>query len=804
MTTRQVSIRVQTDGKAEVKRDFSEIGQSGVAAQQQIADATQNATAYSDRQIASWKKMAQAARDAQSAQQQQAKFNAILGVNPGSGAGSAEASAAAFMQAGAANGNLNRIQQQMLGSAAFRSFESLVSGASLGRVALQQGGEVADAFAQGDNGLQGSLQMLQKLFNPVTVGLGLMTAAMVAGAIAALAYESDLRKLDVAAEGLGSTSGLTGAQLEMLAETQAKLGDVSIAAARDMAASYVNTGRIGGDVIGRLIDITHAYSVATGQDAKAATAELGKAFADPAKGADDLNAKLHFLDDTTLQHIQTLVSQNKVQDAQNVLMDALAPRVRTATDNLGGLAEMAHKTAGFFQDAFVWYGRLIDKMAGGGKTLGDQISEAQRARAALQPGVDRREPVATGLAQGLDTKIAALETQQLDQWKASSASATSQVVQDAKTAMGTIDSLSSHLFELQANRAKVSAALSQGALTGADATAAHADLNKFDKEIAAVKAGFGSAAEQAAAFKAKLAEAAKQARDDAEKAKVIAAGIQKDMDLRVKGMVEIAKLTGDDATVKAAESAAHFEQLQKQFMEARHSETESWALAEAQLFREEDARQTARIKGLTDEETLIEINNKKLQDLKLNYTDNQAALDAFKLSGAGIFDKFATSLTAGEQGWKNWGDSAKTAILDVIGEFEKLLLINPLENALFNGVDGYKKLPSINGVGDFFSNLFGHNAAGTGNWGGGLSWVGERGPELVNLPRGSQVFSNAQSKGMGGMTINVNVDNRGSSVSMADVTSAVRAGVGQAVQQAGMNVAPIVNDGIKRRIIGGG
>jgi len=33
----------------------------------------------------------------------------------------------------------------------------------------------------------------------------------------------------------------------------------------------------------------------------------------------------------------------------------------------------------------------------------------------------------------------------------------------------------------------------------------------------------------------------------------------------------------------------------------------------------------------------------------------------------------------------------------------------------------------------------GHNAAGTSNWMGGLTWVGEKGQELLNLPRGSQI-----------------------------------------------------------------
>ena len=38
-----------------------------------------------------------------------------------------------------------------------------------------------------------------------------------------------------------------------------------------------------------------------------------------------------------------------------------------------------------------------------------------------------------------------------------------------------------------------------------------------------------------------------------------------------------------------------------------------------------------------------------------------------------------------------------------------------------------------------------YNAAGTDNWRGGLTWVGEGGPELVSLPRGSQIYSNQES-----------------------------------------------------------
>ena len=45
-------------------------------------------------------------------------------------------------------------------------------------------------------------------------------------------------------------------------------------------------------------------------------------------------------------------------------------------------------------------------------------------------------------------------------------------------------------------------------------------------------------------------------------------------------------------------------------------------------------------------------------------------------------------------------------------------------------------------------------ATGARNFAGGLALVGERGPELVNLPRGSDVYSNQDSRGMGGGTVN--------------------------------------------------
>lgn len=68
------------------------------------------------------------------------------------------------------------------------------------------------------------------------------------------------------------------------------------------------------------------------------------------------------------------------------------------------------------------------------------------------------------------------------------------------------------------------------------------------------------------------------------------------------------------------------------------------------------------------------------------------------------------------------------------------------------------KVSSVGGIVGKAKGLLGHIpgfATGVRNFGGGLAVVGERGPELVNLPRGADVFTNAESRKMlgGGVTI---------------------------------------------------
>ncbi|MBO7634648.1 MAG: hypothetical protein J6S72_09790, partial [Lachnospiraceae bacterium] len=55
----------------------------------------------------------------------------------------------------------------------------------------------------------------------------------------------------------------------------------------------------------------------------------------------------------------------------------------------------------------------------------------------------------------------------------------------------------------------------------------------------------------------------------------------------------------------------------------------------------------------------------------------------------------------------------------------------------------------------YSTNNVGRNAQGTDNWRGGTTWVGEEGPELVTLPKGSKITP-ANEAAAAGTTINYN------------------------------------------------
>jgi phage-related tail protein len=95
-------------------------------------------------------------------------------------------------------------------------------------------------------------------------------------------------------------------------------------------------------------------------------------------------------------------------------------------------------------------------------------------------------------------------------------------------------------------------------------------------------------------------------------------------------------------------------------------------------------------------------------------------------------------------------------------------LIKTLEKAAINDVFGSIFNPTSAGgtsiFGSILKSVIPGFASGTDNAPGGLSWVGENGPELMNVPKGSQIIPSSVSRqitGGGSTTVQYNIDASG-------------------------------------------
>ena len=150
---------------------------------------------------------------------------------------------------------------------------------------------------------------------------------------------------------------------------------------------------------------------------------------------------------------------------------------------------------------------------------------------------------------------------------------------------------------------------------------------------------------------------------------------------------------------------------------------------------------------------------------------------------ASLGDSIAAGLSAGKDGFKEFARSATDAIAQVISALIKLAVANAITATLKVGaVLGPIGLALAGAAGiaagALFKSLVGKAkfAKGTRNAPGGLAMVGETGPELVNLPRHSQVYTANQTKnmlngnnetGFGGMALSGEFVVRGSDLVLA-------------------------------------
>ena len=265
-------------------------------------------------------------------------------------------------------------------------FVSLQGGQPLMTVLMQQGTQIADIFASSPAGAAGGLKTIMGWLTPMRLAIGGVSAAALSGALAWNAYDDSQRNVAASLMGLGRGAGLTVEGLNRVAEAAARAGNMSFSSARSIASEFAATGRIDPSMMSGLTSASRRLAIQTGGTDQDAAKFLASAFADPARGADQLNEKLGILNDRTREYIRLSVASGNTNDAQRAIFDALTPAIARAEERLSIFARAGKTVARELSDAWDKFGKVLDRIVGGG-TSGDKLGALAERLANLQNAV---------------------------------------------------------------------------------------------------------------------------------------------------------------------------------------------------------------------------------------------------------------------------------------------------------------------------------------------------------------------------------------------------------------------------------
>ena len=176
---------------------------------------------------------------------------------------------------------------------------------------------------------------------------------------AAASWQSSQQSIAVALTGIGKAAGASVTDINRIAEATSSVSTISIAEARGIATALAETGKVGLSSFAPIIAITRDFATTVGQSVGEASKTLAGAFADPVKGAEELDKRLGFLDDATRNLIGSLAASGDRQGAQKALLDAMAPSLGKATDLTNGWAKAWTTVSNAASNAFTAIGKGV-------------------------------------------------------------------------------------------------------------------------------------------------------------------------------------------------------------------------------------------------------------------------------------------------------------------------------------------------------------------------------------------------------------------------------------------------------------
>lgn len=228
-------------------------------------------------------------------------------------------------------------------------------GASPMSILTSQAAQITDIFASSERGLMGWVRSI----GPMVGGVTAVGGAMLLSAKAAWDYSDGQDAAARSLNGLGRLSGATVGGINAAAEASAGAARISVASAREMGSTFAATGRIGESLYADLTVTAARYARTTGTDVIDATSKLAQAFADPVRGAAELNKALGGLSGRTLELIERQSAAGNRLGAQKTLQDALQASLVGVTEGTNGWAAAWERVARGAQNAYDWTGKHL-------------------------------------------------------------------------------------------------------------------------------------------------------------------------------------------------------------------------------------------------------------------------------------------------------------------------------------------------------------------------------------------------------------------------------------------------------------
>ena len=250
---------------------------------------------------------------------------------------------------------------------------SLQAGQSPLTVLVQQGSQIADIFSSSPAGATGAMKALASAISPVHVAIGGLAGSVLGAAAAWVAYDSSQRSAALSLEGIGRGAGLVVSELNAIAVASARIDRLSVSQARATATAIAGTGRVDGSLVGGITRASYGYGMLSGKNEGDAGKDLAAAFADPVRGAEELNRRIGFLNGALQDYIRNAVASGDRTAAQKAMLDAMSPSVQRATEHTNAFAKAWHAVWNAASNAADAIGKAI-----AGPSIEEQLKRAER------------------------------------------------------------------------------------------------------------------------------------------------------------------------------------------------------------------------------------------------------------------------------------------------------------------------------------------------------------------------------------------------------------------------------------------